>query len=198
MIKRAADESCTDVHEAPGSPGRSVSESAILLLRLETGTATVGVIGLGYVGLPLVGAIHDKGYSVLGFDTDGSKVEALNAGRSYIRHIPDTMIEGLVRGGRFIACTDFSRIGTCDVLLICVPTPLTRHREPDMTHVVATVKTLAPHLRKGQLVVLESTTYPGTTTEILRPILEVGGLKSGEDFLSGLFTRARGPRQSSL
>ncbi|KAF0110106.1 MAG: UDP-N-acetyl-D-glucosamine dehydrogenase [Rhodospirillaceae bacterium] len=182
MIKRAAGESCTDVHEAPGSSGRSVSESATLLLRLETGTATVGVVGLGYVGLPLVGAIHDKGYSVLGFDTDGSKVDALNAGRSYIRHIPDTMIEELVRGGRFIACTDFSRIGTCDVLLICVPTPLTRHREPDMTHVVATVKTLAPHLRKGQLVVLESTTYPGTTTEILRPILEAGGLKSGEDF----------------
>jgi UDP-N-acetyl-D-glucosamine dehydrogenase len=144
--------------------------------------AAVGVIGLGYVGLPLVGAILGSGFTVLGFDIDAEKVAQLNAGRSYIRHIPDATIEGWRRGGRFNAVADFARLGEVDAVLICVPTPLTRHREPDLAYVVGTTEAIAPELRRGQLIVLESTTYPGTTREVMQPILERGGLKSGVDF----------------
>jgi UDP-N-acetyl-D-glucosamine dehydrogenase len=144
--------------------------------------ATIGVIGLGYVGLPLVGAIAASGFSVLGFDIDAEKVALLNAGRSYIRHIPDAMIAGLVKERRFCAVSDFARLAEVDAVLICVPTPLTRHREPDLSYIVGTTEAIAPHLRAGQLVVLESTTYPGTTREVMLPILERSGLKSGRDF----------------
>jgi UDP-N-acetyl-D-glucosamine dehydrogenase len=144
--------------------------------------ATVGVIGLGYVGLPLVGAIAGSGFRVVGFDVDAEKVERLNAGRSYIRHIPDAMIAGLVRERGFRALTEFAALAQVDAVLICVPTPLTRHREPDLSYIVGTCEAIAPHLRRGQLIVLESTTYPGTTSEVMRPILERTGLRSGEDF----------------
>ncbi len=144
--------------------------------------ATVGVIGLGYVGLPLVGAIAGAGFRVVGFDIDDAKVARLNAGRSYIRHIPDAAIAGLVASGRFRAVADFAELAAVDAVLICVPTPLTRHREPDLSFIVGTSEAIAPHLRRGQLVVLESTTYPGTTREVMLPILERGGLKSGVDF----------------
>ena len=152
-----------------------------LLQRLERRAARVGVIGLGYVGLPLVRAIADAGFVTLGFDIDRTKVEALNAGRSYIRYIADRDITALRAGGRFEATTDFVRVAELDVILICVPTPLSRHREPDLSFVERTAQSLAPHLRAGQLVILESTSYPGTTGEVLRPLLERSGLQSGSD-----------------
>jgi UDP-N-acetyl-D-glucosamine dehydrogenase len=152
-----------------------------LLQRLEGRAARVGVIGLGYVGLPLVRAIADAGFATLGFDIDRTKVEALNAGRSYIRYIADQDIAALRAGGRFEATTDFGRAAELDVILICVPTPLSRHREPDLSFVERTAQSLAPHLRAGQLVILESTSYPGTTGEVLRPLLERSGLQSGSD-----------------
>ncbi len=156
---------------------------AALVERIRAHTARIGVIGLGYVGLPLVCAFNDKGFPVLGFDVDPEKVTALNGGRSYIRQIPDAKVAAMRATGRFEASADFSRLGEADAILICVPTPLTRQREPDMTFVEATAAEIGRHLRRGQLVVLESTTYPGTTREVVRPLLEAGGLKSGADFL---------------
>lgn len=159
------------------------SLAAALLNRIADGSAVVGVVGLGYVGLPLVRASRRRGLPVIGFDLDGEKVAHLRAGRSYIRHVPDADVAALSQGpGFFDATTDFSRLEEADVVLICVPTPLTRHRQPDMTYVVGTGETIAAHLRRGQLIVLESTTYPGTTIELLEPILERGGLRRGEDF----------------
>ena len=147
--------------------------------------ATVAVIGLGYVGLPLLIGFHGKGFPVLGVDIDGKKTEALLAGKSYIKHIPPSRTAELP-GNRFHATTDFSALAKADAILICVPTPLTRHLEPDMTYIVSTGEVMAPQLRKGQLVVLESTTYPGTTEDLLRPILEKGsGLKANADFFLG-------------
>ncbi len=143
--------------------------------------AKVGVVGLGYVGLPLVKAIGGSGFPVTGFDVDAEKVRQLEAGRSYIRHIPSSVVQELIDGGRFRATTDFSHIGAMDAILICVPTPLNRQREPDLSFVERTAEAMAPYLHAGQLVVLESTTYPGTTEDLLRPILERGGLKSGVD-----------------
>jgi len=153
-----------------------------LIDKLEKQTARIGILGLGYVGLPLV-LEFGKHSEVYGFDTDIEKVKALNAGRSYIKHIPSPAIEELVKGGRFHAFTDFAKLRDCDAAIICVPTPLNEYREPDLSYVVNTAKTLAQHLQKGQLVVLESTTYPGTTDEVMLPILETSGLKAGKDFL---------------
>ncbi len=153
-----------------------------LRLRLIGRTASVGVIGLGYVGLPLVDAIAGAGFTVIGFDVDQAKVDRLNAGQSYIHHIPAATIASLVAGGRFQATSDFARLGQVDIMLICVPTPLTRHREPDLSFVEQTTRDIAPYLRTGHIVVLESTTYPGTTTGVMAPILEAGGLISGRDF----------------
>ncbi len=146
-------------------------------------TLTVGVVGLGYVGLPLVLTFSARGFRVIGFDVDDHKVDALMAGESYIRHISADDIDKLVKGERFLATTDYALISRCDAVLLCVPTPLNKHREPDMSFVVATTKAIAPHLRAGQLIVLESTTYPGTTGELMRPLLEEpSGLTAGEDF----------------
>jgi UDP-N-acetyl-D-glucosamine dehydrogenase len=153
-----------------------------LVARFRAHQARVGVIGLGYVGLPLIRAIAEQGFSALGFDIDPSKVATLNAGGSYIRHITSDVIAALRGSGKFEATADFSRLAEVDAILLCVPTPLTRQREPDLTYVVRTTESIAPHLRTGQLVVLESTTYPGTTREVMRPILEQGGLRSGRDF----------------
>jgi UDP-N-acetyl-D-glucosamine dehydrogenase len=153
-----------------------------LVARFRAREAKIGVIGLGYVGLPLVRAIADKGFTALGFDVDAAKVALLNAGESYIRHIPGAVIADLRDSGRFAATDDFARLAEADAILLCVPTPLTRQREPDLTYVVRTTQSVAPHLRHGQLVVLESTTYPGTTREVMRPILEAGGLRSEENF----------------
>ncbi|MBV9079209.1 MAG: nucleotide sugar dehydrogenase [Methylobacteriaceae bacterium] len=149
--------------------------------RVRARQLTVGIVGLGYVGLPLAQALTFAGFPVVGFDIDGEKVAALNAGRSYIKHIPGDVVNAMRQGGRFRATADFAEVAAVDAILICVPTPLTRHREPDLGYVTGTAHAIAPHLRAGQLVVLESTTYPGTTRDILRPILESGGLRSGRD-----------------
>jgi UDP-N-acetyl-D-glucosamine dehydrogenase len=141
----------------------------------------VGIIGLGYVGLPLALRFAEAGSSVLGFDIDATKVQNLNKGKSYIRHIGDASV--LVALGQGLEATDdFSRVGEAGALLICVPTPLDRYREPDLSFVINTLEALLPHLRKGQLLSLESTTWPGTTEEILRPRLEQAGFRIGEDF----------------
>ncbi len=153
------------------------------LEKIEDKTARVGVIGLGYVGIPLVLEFGRQGYRVLGFDIDPVKVEMINAGKSYIKHIGPERIAAMVQAKLFEATTDYSRLPEVDAVLIAVPTPLDHHREPDMKYVVDTAKAMAPHLRAGQLVVLESTTYPGTTEDLLRPILEAGrGLTAGRDF----------------
>jgi UDP-N-acetyl-D-glucosamine dehydrogenase len=148
----------------------------------EARTLTIGILGLGYVGLPLAEAFIKVGFPVTGFDVSAGKVEALQAGKTYIRHITDERIAAMNATGRFAVTTDFSRLGEADALLICVPTPLTVHRDPDLSYVVNTAELIAQTLRPGQLVVLESTTYPGTTEEVILPILERGGLKAGVDF----------------
>ncbi len=145
-------------------------------------TAMIGVIGLGYVGLPLIRAFVRAGFKTLGFDVDQSKVGALNAGRSYIKHIPSEWIAEYIQGGQFSATADMSRLREADALLICVPTPLSASRDPDLTFVEDTTRQIAKTLRPGQLVILESTTYPGTTRDVMLPILEESGLKAGTDF----------------
>jgi UDP-N-acetyl-D-glucosamine dehydrogenase len=143
----------------------------------------VGVIGLGYVGLPLAAAFAEVGFRVLGFDTDPEKIGALRSGRCYIRHLDAARVARLVEEGRLEPTADLDRLGEPDAVLLCVPTPLTPQREPDLSFVRATADAVARRLRPGQLVVLESTTYPGTTDEVLRPVLEAGGLTAEEDFL---------------
>lgn len=157
--------------------------SKTLLARIADKTAVVGILGLGYVGLPLIRAFANGGLRCVGFDVDPVKIQKLRAGKSYIKHIPSSIIQRLLADGRFDATTDFSRLPECDALIICVPTPLTKNRDPDMTYVSGTAAAIAKHLRKGQLVVLESTTYPGTTREVVLPELEKSGLKAGRDFL---------------
>jgi UDP-N-acetyl-D-glucosamine dehydrogenase len=155
---------------------------AISLERIKGREAVVGIIGMGYVGLPLAWTFSDAEFTVVGFDIDPAKVEALEAGRSYIRHIPSEAIAAMGEAERFTATTDFARLAETDAILICVPTPLTASREPDMSYVEGTARAMAPHLKKGQLVVLESTTFPGTTRDVLRPLLEGSGLAAGRDF----------------
>ncbi|MDI9612472.1 MAG: nucleotide sugar dehydrogenase [Acidobacteriota bacterium] len=143
----------------------------------------IAVVGLGYVGLPLSLQFARAGVEVLGLDVDGAKVEDCNAGRSYIKHIEAADIAEVVKAGTFSASTDFSRVREMEAVIICVPTPLNKNREPDISYIVGTAETIAPYMTKGCLVVLESTTYPGTTDEDLRAVLEEGsGMKAGEDF----------------
>jgi UDP-N-acetyl-D-glucosamine dehydrogenase len=142
---------------------------------------SVAIVGLGYVGLPLALRFAKSGVKVLGVDVDSGKIRALVAGQSYFKHIPDRLIRDAREN--FTATTDFAAVGDADAVIICVPTPLTKMREPDLSYVLNTAHAIAPHLRRGALVVLESTTYPGTTEEELRAILEAGsGMKAGEDF----------------
>jgi UDP-N-acetyl-D-glucosamine dehydrogenase len=149
--------------------------------RIAARTARVGVIGLGYVGLPLVRAFAAAGFPVLGFDTDPRKVERLRRGESYIGHIPDAEVRALMASG-FEPTDRFDRLGEPDAVVICVPTPLTDARDPDLSFVEASARAIAARLRPGQLVVLESTTYPTTTRDVLRPLLEATGLRAGVDF----------------
>lgn len=144
---------------------------------------SVAVIGLGYVGLPLALQFARSGKQVLGLDIDPVKVEAINAGRSYIKHIEHSVVTDMVGRGCLSATTDFSKVREAEAVIICVPTPLNRNREPDISYILRTGESIAPHLQRGTLVVLESTTYPGTTEEELRPVLERGsGLQAGVDF----------------
>ena len=143
----------------------------------------IAIVGLGYVGLPLSLQFTRSGVTVLGLDIDPAKVTALNAGRSYIKHIEPAAIADAVRAGNFVATTAFERIREVEAVIICVPTPLNKNREPDISYIIDTGRQIAPHLQRGALVVLESTTYPGTTDEDLRAVLEAGsGLKAGVDF----------------
>jgi UDP-N-acetyl-D-glucosamine dehydrogenase len=153
-----------------------------LLERIETRTAHVAVVGLGYVGLPLAETFAWGGYPVLGFDIDRRKVEQLKNGKSYIGHISSDRVTELIGTGRFSATADPSRFAEADVVIICVPTPLSENREPDLSYIADTGRMLSRYLRAGQLIVLESTTYPGTTEDLLQPILEASGLVAGEDF----------------
>jgi len=151
-----------------------------LLHKLHQKTATIGIVGLGYVGLPLMLRYNEVGYRVLGFDVDVDKIAQLNNGQSYIEHIPaDVVTHAIAHGMR--ATNDFSQASEVDALILCVPTPLNKYREPDLSFVINTIETLAPHLHSGQIVSLESTTYPGTTDEELRPRIEAQGLQVGEN-----------------
>jgi UDP-N-acetyl-D-glucosamine dehydrogenase len=159
-----------------------VSHSNALLEKIGNRTATVGVIGLGYVGLPLALLFHESGFPVIGFDVDEKKARALHAGESYIKHIGPDRVKNAFMSGRINATADFARLAECDAVLICVPTPLGAHREPDLKYVRLTAEEIAIRLRPGQLVVLESTTYPGTTREELLTRFEARGLICGQDF----------------
>ena len=153
-----------------------------LLARFKNADATIAIMGMGYVGFPLALATHAKGYRVLGYDIDPTKIEKLNAGESYLKGIDNASVAKMLSDKKFSATADAAELAKADALIMCVPTPLTKHREPDMTYVEATTETIASILRPGQLVVLESTTYPGTTTDLMIPMLEAKGLKAGQDF----------------
>lgn len=149
--------------------------------RIEARQAHIGILGLGYVGIPLALTLSEAGFNVLGFDINRGRIDGLNASKSPIKHISAEQIAGLVRSG-FEATDDFSRAKECDALIICVPTPLNEYREPDLSFIVSTMKSISPHLREGQLLSLESTTWPGTTKEVLLPFIEKAGLDVGENF----------------
>ena len=150
--------------------------------KVKNKEVVVGVMGLGYVGLPLAREFASAGLKVVGFDVDDKKVTILNSGRSIIKHVPHSQVKQMVNAGLFSATTKMARLRTVDAVLVCVPTPLTENREPDMQFVVASTETITKYLQRGQLIVLESTTYPGTTSELMVPILEKSGLKAGKDF----------------
>ena len=162
--------------------GETTPTLSDLVAAFESRRALVGIVGLGYVGMPLALTAANAGFRVLGFDINEPRVAQINRGESFIKHIPAHLLTDAVKGGLFEATADFGRLGEPDAILICVPTPLTRHREPDLSYVVKTAEAIAARLRKRQLVVLESTTYPGTTEEVVRPILEAAGFESGRDF----------------
>lgn len=153
-----------------------------LLRRIAEHQAKVGIVGLGYVGLPLACLFAEVGFPVLGFDTDASKLAALSRGESYIEHISSARVAALRQRHKFQPCVDFKRLRDADILIICVPTPLTSHREPDLQFISRTGALIAEELRSGQLIILESSTYPGTTRDVLKPILEMSNLRSGADF----------------
>jgi UDP-N-acetyl-D-glucosamine dehydrogenase len=153
-----------------------------LLKKINDKQAVIGVVGLGYVGLPLLMEFVEKGFKTIGFDIDDRKVVKLNAGQSYIKHIDEKRVKKVRDSKLFEATADFKRIPEADCILICVPTPLTKHREPDMSFIVNTSEELTKYIRKGQFIVLESSTYPGTTEDVMKPILEKSGLKGDSDF----------------
>src|SRR5262249_42004784 len=153
-----------------------------LLDRIQSRYARTGVVGLGYVGLPLASEFARSGFRTTGIDLDARKIAAINAGASYIPDVPSADVAALVSAGRLSATTDFSVADELDTINICVPTPLRKTKDPDMSYIVSAVEAIAAHLRPGMLVILESTTYPGTTEEVVQPLLERGGLKAGEDF----------------
>jgi len=150
--------------------------------KIESREAVIGVLGLGYVGLPLLVEFSKAGFRTIVFDIDAEKGRLLKQGKSYIKHISEDRIKDVLNTGKFEFYSDFNYASKCDAVIICVPTPLTKQREPDMTYIVDSAEALAPFVRKDQLYCLESTTYPGTTDEVLKPILEKGGLKAGVDF----------------
>jgi len=168
------------VNEHSTSPSTSTAVAEFTAL-VEQRKARIGILGLGYVGIPLALRFHEVGYPVLGFDIDDQRIAELNAGESPIKHIPSKDIAAMAAGG-FEATSDFSRIAEVEAIIICVPTPLSRHREPDLSYIVETMKAVTPHIRAGQMLSLESTTWPGTTEEVLRPFIDSRGFTIGEDF----------------
>jgi UDP-N-acetyl-D-glucosamine dehydrogenase len=169
-----------------------------LLLLIQRKEAVVGVIGLGYVGLPLLLTFVEKGFRVVGLDVDGKKTQMLMQGQSYIRHIPSQRIASAMATGRMSATDRFEKSQECDALIIAVPTPLTANREPDMSYIVSTCETIGRHVRPGQLIVLESTTYPGTTDEIVVPILEKSGLKVDQELFVGFSPEREDPSRTDF
>jgi len=155
---------------------------ASLLAKAKDRSALCGIVGLGYVGLPLVMEFVRAGYHVIGFDVSQKVVDALNAGRSHIKDVPASAVAEAVKSGKFVATTDLTRLREPDAISICVPTPLSKTKDPDVSYVLAATEAVKQALRRGQLVILESTTYPGTTRELMLPALEATGLKVGEDF----------------
>jgi UDP-N-acetyl-D-glucosamine dehydrogenase len=179
------------------SPVTEVKPAALeFMKKIEEKSLVLGVLGLGYVGLPLALAFAEKNFAVVGFDVDPSKVEALKAGRTYIKHLEGSRLSAATMSGLFRPTSDFDELSGPDVLLICVPTPLTPQREPEMSYIVNTARQIQSRLRKGQLVVLESTTYPGTTDELVRGILEESGLKCGEEFFLAFSPEREDPGNS--
>ena len=170
------------VAEGPPAPAPLRNRAVELRRKIDDRATRVGIVGLGYVGLPLALTFAERGFSVLGFDVDRTKIEALASGRNYIKHLKPERLARSNASGLFGATGDFARLREADVLIVCVPTPLTPQREPDMSYVVGTARQIAASLRPGQLVILESTTYPGTTDELVRGILEESGLRCGHDF----------------
>jgi len=152
------------------------------LQKANDGTLVIGIVGLGYVGLPLADAYIAKSVKVIGYDINQSRVDELNAGKSGMRHIPDSRVATMLEKGLFRATANAADLKEADALLIAVPTPLDKYHRPDLSYVISTCETLKDHLRRGQLIVLESTTYPGTTEEVMQPIMETSGLVAGEDF----------------
>ena len=169
-----------------------------LATKISDRSARVGIIGLGYVGLPLALLFEESGFPVVGFDVDPAKPEALHRGESYIRHIGKERVAKAFARGRILATTDFDRLAECDAILVCVPTPLGRHREPDLSFIRVTGDEVARRLRPGQLVVLESTTYPGTTREELLPRFEAHGLACGEGFFLAFSPEREDPGNKSF
>jgi UDP-N-acetyl-D-glucosamine dehydrogenase len=175
-----------------------MSHKEELLGKIRGRQARIGIIGLGYVGLPLALLFEEAGFAVVGFDVDPAKPQALQRGESYIRHIGAKRVAEAFARGRVVATTDFGRLAECDAILVCVPTPLGRHREPDLSFIRATAGEVARRLRSGQLVVLESTTYPGTTREELLPPFEAQGLKCGTDFFLAFSPEREDPGNPSF
>lgn len=181
-----------DLISPAATPFETLSE------RIESGRAVVSVIGLGYVGLPLLRAVSQAGYRVIGLDIDRKKISKLKSGKSYIRHIPDSVIAELCDTKRAEFTADFAMLRECDVVLISVPTPVTKHRVPDLRYVTNTFDTVSHYLRPGQLVVLESTTYPGTTRQVAKPILERTGLRSEIDYFLAYSPEREDPGNSTF
>jgi UDP-N-acetyl-D-glucosamine dehydrogenase len=173
------------------------SVAAELTSKIENKTACIGIVGMGYVGLPLAVAVFEAGYEVLGFDVDPNKIECLNNGTPYLKHLGEDFSAELATADRFKATDDPEALKDADIILLCVPTPLGAHNEPDLTYVLESTKAVAHVLRKGQLVVLESTTYPGTTRDEMLPILEATGLTHGEDFFVAYSPEREDPGRKS-
>lgn len=171
--------------------GKALAEG--LAKKIADRTAVVAVIGLGYVGLPLILGFADAGFPVLGLDVDGEKIKKLKAGESYIKHITSESVAAAMGKGKFQVDSSLASITKADAIIICLPTPLTKHRDPDLSYIEQTAEVIAPHLQRGQIVILESTTWPGTTREVMIPILEKSGLKSREDFFAAFSPEREDP-----
>jgi len=190
-----------DTKTIPGGPSRERREQdavARLIGRLEVRQAQLAVVGLGYVGLPLAAAACHAGFGVMGFDVDASKISKLKLGQSPVGTVPNEAVAAIIADGRFSPIGEPSELANADVIIICVPTPLDHHRNPDLSFIEGTGRMLAKVLRPGQLVVLESTTYPGTTQEVLRPLLEQSGLSVGADFLLAYSPEREDPGNKSF